>query len=168
MNTMLIFDFLDYGTCSFQVGARLEEPFLDTVHIKKDAGRHKQRDDLGKDHAADHHQAEGDAGGGIGAVPQGNGHGPQDGAQAGHQDRAEAHETGVVNRVVTVHALGPALFGKVHHQNAVLGDQPDEHEHADIAVNRKLTAERQQGQQAAKDRHRQGGENREGMDITFI
>ena len=60
------------------------------------------------------------------------GNGAENGAQAGHQDRAETHQARVINRVITVHALGLALQGKVHHQNAVLGDQPDQNEHADI------------------------------------
>ena len=45
----------------FQIGAGLEETFLDFFHVEVDAGRDEKRDNLGEDHAAHDHQSERDA-----------------------------------------------------------------------------------------------------------
>ena len=57
-------------------------------------------------------------------------------------------------------ALGPLrLHGEVHHHDAVLLHQPDEHDDADEGVDGKLGVENDQRQQRAEPRERQRGED---------
>ncbi len=63
---------------------------------------------------------------------EGDREGAENSGDRGHQDRAETGGGSVFNRLPDGQSGRPSLVGKLHHENAVLRDEPDQHDESDL------------------------------------
>ena len=98
-----------------------------------DGGDDEEGEEAGEEEAADDGDTEGLAGAGGGAEREGYGENAEDGGEAGHQDRAEAGDRGFEDRLNFREALFLPLVRELDDEDAVLGDEADEHDDADLA-----------------------------------
>ncbi len=119
--------------------------------------QHEQREQGADQHPHHHDDADGEAAGGAGAVGEQQRHNAGDHGGGGHQHRPHPHHGGLADRGGAVEAfIVLDLVGERHHQDAVLGDQADQGDEADLGVDvQRGEAEIQRQQRAAhRKRHR--------------
>ena len=126
-------------------GATAAKPELDTIHVEINDGRGKERQELAEDEATDDGDAEGAAQFGANTVADGERKGAEERGHGGHENGAEAKQTGFVNgfdgRQVF---LGLGLHGEVDHEDGVLFDDADEQNDTDESDQGQLNLEEQQ------------------------
>ncbi|MCY1367593.1 hypothetical protein D9M69_545360 [compost metagenome] len=94
---------------------------------------------------------------------------PHDHGGRGHQDRAQADPGGLLHGRAPVQPVAHLhLVGELHHQDAVLTDQPDQRHQPDLRINvDRGHAERQRDQRAA-DRHGHAHQDDERIAQAFV
>ena len=90
--------------------------------------------------------------------PQGDREAAKQGSHGGHHDRAEPDQRSMVNGRHRIEPLGPlGLQSEINHHDAVLFDNPDQHDDPDVGVHIEFHVENGQGRQGAKPGQGQRG-----------
>ena len=119
--------------------------------------------------AADHREAERAAGFGAGAPAEGDRQRAGERRERRHHDRAEAHDAGLVDRLLRRLAMGaPRIESEIDHHDRVFLHNADQQNNADERNEREILVGEQQGQQRTHSGRGQARENRDGMNVTFI
>ena len=128
-----------------------------------------QRQHLGDEQAADDREAERAARLGTGAVAHRDRQRADQRRHRRHHDRPEAHQARFADRLGRRHPLLPLRrHGEVDHHDAVLLDQPDQHDDADEGVEVQLGAEHHQRQQRAEAGRGQPRQNGQRLGEAFV
>ncbi len=141
----------------------------EAVEGEVDDGRRVERQELGKDESSDDRDAEGPPQLGPDSGAQRERHAGEQRRHRRHQDRAQAQEARLVDRVgrlLLLLALG--VEREVDHHDRVLLDDPDEQDDADERDDGEV---RPADHQREKRPHRGGGERREDrdrMDVALV
>ena len=107
--------------------------------------------ELGDHQAADNHKSERPARCAVGAESQRDRQRAENRREGRHQDRAEAVHTGIVNRFIGGLAGFHPLKSEIDDHDAVLFDDPHQHEQADKCIKRRLLAEQIESQESAHE-----------------
>ena len=120
-------------------------------------GHHKHGQHSAQRHAAYDHPADLHARLGTGTGGQRQRQGPQHHGTGGHHDGSQALRSRFDDSINHGHALPAQLVGELDNQDAVLGDQPDQGDQADLRIHVERAATPLKGNQGADhgQRHRQ-------------
>ena len=106
---------------------------------------------------------------GAGAAAQHQRQAAQDRAHRRHHDRTEAQDAGLVDRLLGRQvALALGAQREVHHHDAVLLDDADQHDDADQRDHAEIEAEQQQHQQRADAGRRQRRQDGQRVDEALV
>jgi len=148
-----------------QVG---EQPDLQPVHIEVDHWRCIEREHLADDQPAYDGNTQWAAELRAHAPSAGQRHSPQQCGHGRHHDRAKAQQRRLVDRVLGTLPL-PFLFQReVDHHDGILFHNANEQDDADQRHDIQVHSEQEQGEQGPGARRGQRGEDRDGMNVTFI
>ncbi|MPL75498.1 hypothetical protein SDC9_21322 [bioreactor metagenome] len=162
--------------CGRAGGSARRQPFLARLLHRRVRGgdegvehrHHEEREHRADQQAREHHDAHGLARGGAGALGDDQRHDRERHRRGGHQDRPQTGLGGKHDRLAPGVAVFLALLvGEFDHQDAVLGDQTDEGDQPDLAVDVQRAEPEVQRQDRAEDRQRHRHQDDEGVAEAF-
>ena len=157
------------GSAPGATSRRARQPPRQPVEIEVNHRRRVKRQQLAEDQAADDRDAEGPPQFRARARAECERHARQQRRHRSHHDGPEAQKACLVDRVNRSHALLPlGLEREIDHHDGVLLDDADQQDDPDQRNHAEIVAAEYQRQQGAYAGRRQGGQDRDGVNVAFV